>query len=170
MREIWSRKMPFTHPRVTHPMMSLPQQTEQSSDAIAALEWRVYLARRHPARAILTVLVVLGAGAWALSVFRSPLPAVAAVILLLGAVGDFLFPVRYRLSPEVAEARSLTSWRKIAWKEVKRVYVGDGEIKLSPLAHPGRREEYRGVLLRCEADQEAVLAAVQEFRDAAARS
>ena len=152
--------------------MSLAEEHEGLQQGALAdgetLEWRVYLARRQPARATVAVGVILGVAAWGYVAFGSLLPGLAGAALLLGAVGEFLFPVTYRLSPEYAEARGPLSWRRIAWKEVKRVYAGDGEIKLSPLAHPGPREAFRGVLLRCEANQEAVLAAVKQFRDAAA--
>jgi hypothetical protein len=102
-------------------------------------------------------------------VFRHPIPALVAAALLALALGDFLFPVRYRLSAAGAEARGVGHWRRIAWEEVKRVYVGEEEVKLSPLAHGGPREPFRGVLLRCQGNREAVLAAVRQFRDAAAR-
>jgi hypothetical protein len=83
-------------------------------------------------------------------------------------VAEFLLPTRYRLAPTAAEARNLFFWRRIEWREVKRVYLAQEEIKLSPLLRPGRQEAFRGVLLRCEANQERVLEAIRKFRDAAA--
>jgi hypothetical protein len=114
------------------------------------------------------VAVVLGVGAWGYLLFGSFLPAVAATGLLLAAVGEFLFPIRYRLSPQGAEARNLVAWRRIAWADVKRIGLAEDAIKLSPLTHGGPREAFRGVLLRCEGNREAVLAAIREFRDVAA--
>ena len=130
------------------------------------LEWRVHLARRQPGRAVLAVLVALAAAAWAGLLFQSLAAAVVTFAVLVGAVGDFLFPLTFRLSREGAEARGPFSWRRILWADVKRVYAGEGEVKLSPLEHGGRREAFRGVLLRCADNQEAVLAAVRDCRDA----
>jgi hypothetical protein len=149
--------------------MSAPPDSPSQTDAPPELEWRVCLATRQPARAVATVLVVLAAAGWAWYLFGSPVAAGVTAGLLLGAVGDFLFPVRYRLTAEGAEARGLFSWRRIAWTEVKRVYVAEQEIKLSPLAHAGPRESFRGVVLRCAANREAVLDAVRQLRAACAR-
>jgi hypothetical protein len=117
------------------------------------MEWRIWLARRQPARAVAVIGVLLAVGAWAYLLFHHPLPVLAAAFLLLGAVGEFLLPITYRLSPLGAEARNLLCWRWIDWAEVKRVTIGPAEVKLSPLAHAGSREAFRGVLLRCGADR-----------------
>jgi hypothetical protein len=129
----------------------------------ADLTWRVHLARRQPGRAAAAIAAALAAGAWAYVLFGSPLPALAAAGLLVASVGEFLFPIVYRLTPEGAEARNLFAWRKIAWREVRRVYTGEDAIKLSPLAHGGPREAFRGVLLRCEENRDAILAAVNAY-------
>lgn len=132
------------------------------------LQWRVHLARREPARALFVITLILVAGFAALLLFRSVLSALLTAGLLLAATGEFLLPVTYRLTPEGAEARSLFTWRKIAWSDVKRVYIGRGEVKLSPLAHGGPREAFRGVVLRCGEHRSAVHAAVEGYRHAAA--
>src|SRR5687768_281835 len=113
-----------------------------------SLEWSVWLAKRHPARAAGARLLALAVGGLAAYVFRSPVAAAVTVALLLGAVGEFLLPVAYRLTAEGAEARNFCYWRKIAWTEVKRVAVGEEGIKLSPLTCDSPREAFRGVLLR----------------------
>ena len=134
----------------------------------APLQWRVHLARREPLRALVVTVLIGMAGCAALLLFHSLLSALLAAGLILAATGEFLLPVTYRLTPEGAEARSLFAWRKIAWSEVKRVYSSRGLVKLSPLAHGGPREAFRGVLLRCEENQSAVSAAVEGYRHAAA--
>ena len=148
---------------------AVPEQVQAE-----CLEWRVHLARRQPGRAVVACGVALGASAWAFYLFQSAVPAVITLALLIAAMGEFLFPIAYRLSLSGAEARGPFGWRRMAWGEVMRVYVGNDEIKLSPLKHGGPREAFRGVLLRCEAgtaaDQETVLAAVRRFRDAATPS
>lgn len=137
--------------------------------ALAPLQWRVHLARRAPLRALVVIAFILVAGFAALLLFHSVLSAGLAVGLLLAATGEFLLPVNYRLTAEGAEARGLLTWRKMEWDDVKRVYTGPGVVKLSPLAHGGPREAFRGVLLRCEGNQSAVYAAVESYRHAAAR-
>jgi hypothetical protein len=129
----------------------------------ADLEWRIWLARRQPAQAVAVVVALFATAGWAFILFHHLLPVLVAAFLLLGAVAEFLFPIRYRLTPQGAEARNLFCWRRITWAEVKRVSILGTEVRLSPLARPGGREPFRGVVLRCEANPEAILAAVRHF-------
>lgn len=131
-------------------------------------EWTIHLAARRPGHAIAVSLVIGLAAGWAAFLFANPLAFLATAGLLIGAASEFLFPVRYQLTPEFAEARGPLYWRRIAWGEVKRVYVGNGEIKLSPLKHGGPREAFRGVVLRFEGDPDRLRAAIRQYREAAA--
>jgi hypothetical protein len=147
-------------------MMSERLAADRSPAARGAgpLTWRVHLARRQPGRAVGAVAAALAAGAWAYLLFGSLLAALATTGLLVAAVGEFLFPIRYRIGPEGAEARNLFAWRRIAWRDVRRVYWGGETIKLSPLPHGGPREAFRGVLLRCEEiSRDTVVAAVTTY-------
>lgn len=130
------------------------------------LTWTVHLAARQPGRAVLVAAVILLTGAWAGYTFQSPIGFLMGAGLLTAAVSEFLLPVRYRLTAEYAEARGPLYWRRLEWAEVKRVYVGKQEIKLSPLRHGGPREAFRGVVLRTQDDPEPVLRAVRRFRQA----
>lgn len=133
-------------------------------------EWTVHLAARSPARALGVALVIGLAAGWAAFLFGNAVAFLATAALLIGAASEFLFPVRYRLTPGFAEARGPLHWRRIAWGEVKRVYVGNGEIKLSPLKHGGPREAFRGVVLRFEGDPDGLRAAIRQYREAAAET
>lgn len=133
-------------------------------------EWQVHLARSEPWRAVVVIGFILAVGVTGLLIFHSALSALLASGLLLAATSEFLLPVNYRLTAEGAEVRNLFTWRQIRWQDIKRIYLGPGEIKLSPLAHGGPREAFRGVLLRCGENQLAVQAAVEEYRRVAAGS
>lgn len=132
----------------------------------AVLEWEVWLARRRPGPAAAVVAAAGGAAAVAYLLLDNLAMPLLTLAVLAGATGEFLFPTRYRLSAAGAEARNFVFWRRIEWTQVRRVLVGEEEVKLSPLPRGGRREAFRGVLLRCEGNREAVLAAVRTFRDA----
>lgn len=137
------------------------------ADPPAEYAWRVHLARREPGRALAVGAILLAVVAWTTWAYRNPLLPAAAAFLLLGAVGEFLFPTRYRLTLEAAEVRNPFYWRRIAWKEVKRVGVGEHAIRLSPLRYPSPRDTFRGVLLRWDGNREEVLERIRQFREAA---
>ena len=112
-----------------------------------AIEWTVHLARRNPRKtATALAMVTLGAVAawWG---FRSIVAGILSLVLLLGSVSDYLFPVRYRLSEAGIEAAGLLFRRRMKWGEVRRVVRDELGVKLSPLPRPSRLEAYRGIYL-----------------------
>jgi hypothetical protein len=137
---------------------------EPSTEVLA---WRVHLAARHPRRTGLLVTIIVLASAWAVVVFGHPVALAVTAALLTLATSEYLFPQRFVFTEEYAEARGPLFWRRVPWKEVKRVYVGKGEIKLSPLKYGGPREAFRGVVLRLQDNDETVLAEVRRLREAA---
>ena len=148
------------------PNMALQSLALESGDHPAAPElmWEVHRARGRVGQAVVVIAAALAAGAVCMALFRSLPFALFSVVAVLGATAEFLFPIRYRLNAEGAELRNLHNWRRMGWEEVKKVYVGEREIKLSPLTRPGRRENFRGVLLLCPENQEAVLALISHYR------
>ena len=125
------------------------------------LEWRIHLAAREPGRAALVWLIVAAAGGWAVFLFQHVVPGLITALLLTGAAGEYLLPVTYRLTTAAAEARNPLMWRRIAWSDVRRVHATGNAVKLSPLKYGGRREAFRGVLLRCPENRPAVLDAIR---------
>lgn len=53
---------------------------------------------------------------------------------------------------------------EIKWENVKRCYVDDLGVKLSPLDRASRIEAFRGVYLRFGDNQDAVIEAVKSLR------
>lgn len=117
-----------------------------------AVEWRVHLARRQPLRVAMVALAAVVVAVAAMQTPGGSGAALAGVALIVASAGEFLFPIRYRLTEKGAESKNPFGWRQIDWGDVKRVYVGPGSVKLSPLRHGGPREAYRGVTLRAGDD------------------
>jgi hypothetical protein len=128
------------------------------------LRWRIHLARLQPKRYAFVVAVILLVATSAYAWFHSPLASVIMVFVLTGALSDFLFPVTFILTSTQDSARTVFGRRVIEWKSVKKVYVDDRGVKLSPLGTRSRLEAYRGVYLYFGDNREAVLAAVSELR------
>lgn len=138
------------------PCVSLP--------AGEALTWHVHLAAAAPRRAWAVAVVIVAASALAGWLFGGPLPALGVAFALLNAVAEFLFPIQYRLSTGGAEMRCFLTRRAIAWSDVRRVYSLPDGLKLSPLERPGRREPFRGLLLRFDGNEAQVREAVSARR------
>lgn len=144
-----------------HPELPVTASRSGTAAEETILEWRVHLAAREPGRAALVWLIVVAAGGWAVFLFHHIVPGLITILLLTGAAGEYLLPVTYRLTTVAAEARSPLMWRRVAWADVRRVYASEDSVKLSPLKYGGRRETFRGVLLRCAGNRAAVLAAIR---------
>ena len=133
------------------------------------LEWTVHLARRNPRKTAALVMVALGALAawWG---FRSIVAGILSLVLLLGSVSDYLFPVRYRLSEEGIAAAGPLFRRRMKWGEVRRVVRDELGVKLSPLPRPSRLEAYRGIYLWFAGNGDEVMEEVERRRVEESRS
>jgi len=120
-------------------------RTTPAGAGTPALQWTIHLARRRPAKTT-AALAIAAAGAVCAGVgFGSVWVGALAAGLLMAAISDFLFPIRYRMTEEGAEARGLVMRRRMGWSAVKRVVSDELGVKLSPLARPSRLEAYRGI-------------------------
>lgn len=132
--------------------------------------WTIHLAARRPGRAVAAVLVIVLAlfGVAALAprewgTIGTALAVVVAAVLLLGAIAEFLLPVTYTLDGDGAHVRMLgRRHRLLPWRRVRRVYLRQNELTLSPRATRGWMDQYRGVSLRTF-DRDAVLAQVRAW-------
>lgn len=139
-----------------------PQRPSAPPDTV--LEWTVHLAVAQPARAVTAAVLSAGAVTLTALAFPNGVFALAAAWLLFASLAEFFLPVTYRLTTQGAEARHLWTFARIEWRAVKRKYLCEDGIKLSPLASPTRLEAFRGVFLRFGRDnREAVISAVKEL-------
>ena len=129
----------------------------------AILSWTVHLARKQPARAIVSLafISVAAAAGFALA---GPFVAVLAVGVMVASLADFLFPVRYTITHEKASCRMLVNRTEIRWADVKRCYLDDFGVKLSPLDQRSRLEAFRGVYLRFADNKDEVIETVKSLR------
>jgi hypothetical protein len=128
-----------------------------------SLTWTLHLAREHPAK----LALCLGAGAFAAAagfMALGSLGAAAVSAVMLGATADFLFPVRFELTPDGAVCKTLLKRSRIAWNQVSRCYLDNDGVKLSPLDRVSRLEAFRGVYLRFAGNRDQVIEAIKRMR------
>ena len=139
-----------------------------SRDTGPILAWRVHLLRRTPQRLPLLLAAILCAALCVWLIFRSPLPALAAILLLVGSISEYLFPIAYRITPEGIAADAPTSHLRLRWKEARRCLAAADSMTITPLPVPSRLDAFRGVTLRFATegepgDRASVLAAVAQY-------
>jgi len=119
------------------------------------MEWTVHLARRQPVKAAIVVLVIaltLAVG-W---VWVHPLIALLMGLFLLNAVGEFLFPLRFRVTKEGVEVSSFLHDRKLRWEQIRRMEVYPNGVFLSPYPKPSQLDNLRGIWLRWDGEIEGL--------------
>lgn len=129
------------------------------------LTWKVHLLRENPSKVFLIAPVLLASLLICYAVSHSLLYMAVIAFLFVSALGDYLFTVRYEIHDWGASARTLFSKTLIEWDRVKKYYLDDRGIKLSPLGHQSRLEAYRGVYLRFGDNKEEVIQVVRTMRD-----
>ena len=136
--------------------------------AKAGLEWTIHLARRRPRQAAAVVGVVAAGSLAAGYGFRSVVLGVLAAFLLVGAISDYLFPVRYTITPGGIDVRGPLHRRRMAWQQVRRVVRDQHGVKLSPLPAPSRLQAYRGIYLWFADNADDVMAIIAHHTGAEA--
>lgn len=121
-------------------------------DAQKLLTWRVHLVRREPHRlpALLFALALGAAFSW--WIFGALPPVLAALLLLVQATADFLFPVTYRITALELHADGLLSRKRLRWQEARRCLPSGEGLLITPLATPSRLDAFRGVLVQFAPD------------------
>lgn len=130
------------------------------------LAWTIHLAREYPAKmfySLSAILLASTAGYYVLSA----LGAVATALIMFASAADFLLPVRYTITNESVKCRMFLKSTEIQWNDIKRCYVDDNGIKLSPLGRRSRLEAFRGVYLRFANNKEQVIEIVKSHRNRA---
>ncbi len=127
------------------------------------LSWTVHLARTQPAKAIASVAFVCAAIAFG-CILAGPFVAGLVAAALIASLSDFLFPVRYIITRDKASCRTIGKGSEIMWANVKRCYLDDSGVKLSPLDRVSRLEAFRGVYLRFAGNKDEVIEAVKSLR------
>ena len=127
------------------------------------LSWKVHLARRYPTRTIVSVAfiaVATTAGCFVVGPYAAALIGAA----LVASLSDFLFPVKYIVSCDRVCCRMLLKSAEIKWADVRRCYLDDQGVKLSPLDRTSRLEAFRGVYLRFAGNEREVIETVKSLR------
>ena len=126
------------------------------------LHWTVHPARRSPRRAVFALAVVALAAAFARTIGGHVGWALAAATFLLVCVAPFLFPTRYRLSPEGVEVRLLGARRRRRWSDLRLVRESAEGALLSPGKRWGLLDPVRTIFVRYPDDPAAARRFVRE--------
>jgi hypothetical protein len=129
------------------------------------ITWLVHLGRRQWYRSLIIMAIILAAALVVQMSARNPVLTILAIVLLVAAVAEYIFPIHYRLNRTGVEMRNFLTWRRMRWHEVHRCTRGPQGIKISPLRRPDWREPFRGIHIWVEGEeQERLVEAIRNWR------
>lgn len=127
------------------------------------LRWQVHLAKEEPRKLFVVIAAIVAMAALA-CVWIGPIGVIATAFMLAGALSDFLMPTTFVITTTQVSASTIVGKRIMAWKDVKKCYVTDDGVKVSPLPRASRLEAYRGVYLLFGDHKQEVLDAVARLK------
>lgn len=127
------------------------------------LTWRVCLARTQPKRlaAVTACLVTAGVAGWLL---LGPFTAIAAVIVLVISLAEFLAPVSFTITPEYVQARTLVGSQRMLWSEVCSCFYSGIALRVSSVNRSSPLFAFRGITVYFNKNSEQVLELVSSIR------
>ena len=138
-----------------------------SSDSPAVLrQWKIRPVVDQPQRVVPIIALCIFVLVVGYLTFHTIWPAIAGVLMLLGATSEYLLTTNYRLTERGAHADCGVSRFEIEWSQVKRLLISETAVTLSPLPRPSRLDAYRGVTIRFTSEEKAqrdeVMAMIEE--------
>ena len=128
------------------------------------MEWTVNFGKQAGRKRLLVVAVAIMCALLGLTMFRSPIVALVALIIVFAACSEAFLPCRYRLEQKGATSKIGFSESFIAWSDVKRELEDEDGVRLSPLEKESRLDSFRGVYLRTPGNRDLVLSTIRQFR------
>lgn len=88
---------------------------------------------------------------------RNPFLVALSVVIMLGSLSSFFLPTRYELDDDKVKIRYLLSMRERKWGMFRSYYVDKNGVLLSPFERPSRLENFRGLYIRFDNNQDQVV-------------
>jgi hypothetical protein len=93
-----------------------------------------------------------------------PLSGLIAVLALLGALSEFLAPIKCTLTPEYAEIHTITNTKRIMWSEVAACAYSDQALRVSTVTQSSPLFSFRGITMHYGQNRDEVLDYVRKVR------
>jgi hypothetical protein len=138
-----------------------PQTDHKAGLNTDVMEWKIFLMAERPVQAIGVAIAFALILTWSVIAFHNVLVGLAGCIAAAGAIKEYLFPLKFRLTSDSASVTCAgVPWVELPWSQVRSVYQTPSGLKLSPYANPklARTENLRGMTLRARADQASEVA------------
>jgi hypothetical protein len=126
------------------------------------LEWTVHPVRRKWWVSVVVTMFIAAVGATVKALTDSTGFTLLAVAILLLSLAKFYFPTKFKLSDRGVTVKTTTQTLFKEWKIYRSCYPDKKGILLSTFAEPSRLENFRGLYVMFEGNNDEVTAFVRE--------
>lgn len=126
------------------------------------LEWTSHPARKRP---LITILLVIFLTALVLIVYsltESYLFTAIGAVVLWGSLTQYFMSTRFILSEQGVKVRYVINKIEKPWSQFRTYYRDKNGVLLSPFVRPSRMENFRGLYVRFDNNQDEVMNVVSE--------
>jgi len=133
-----------------------------AQDDRPALGWTVHPMKRKPiisfAVTVFVILIAIVVFSWTQSLWFM----ILALVIMLGSLAKFYFSTSYKLSSRGVAVKTTTQTLFKEWSIYRSCYPDKKGILLSPFVEPSRLENFRGLYVMFEGNNEQVTAFCRE--------
>ena len=134
--------------------------TENSTADLLA--WTTHPIKKRPLAAVLVSLFILLIPFIVLSITSSRIFGFLSLVVLFASVAKFYFPTYFRLTDSEAIIKSSTQTIKRKWSEFRSFYRDKNGVLLSPFVEKSRLENFRGIYLIFNNNDDEVMEIVKQ--------
>jgi hypothetical protein len=131
-------------------------QSGEKGNTGAALEWICHPVKRRPLLSLGITLLVLTIIAMIYNTTQSVFFGLLAFAVMFISLARFYFPTHYRLSDKGVTVKTTSHTISKNWSDFRSYYPDKNGILLSPFAEPSRLENFRGLFIMFNDNNEQV--------------
>ncbi len=132
------------------------------SPADNLLTWTTHPIKKRPLAAVLVSLFILIVPLIVLTITSSKIFGFLSLVVLFASVAKFYFPTYFTLTDSEAVIKSSAQTIRKQWSEFRSYYPDKNGVLLSPFVDKSRLENFRGIFLMFDNNEEDVMNIVKQ--------
>ena len=121
------------------------------------IRWATHPVKRNTKISILVILFLLVVWFLVYLTTFSPLLTILSVVIMLGSLSPFFLPTYYELDDEKIKVKFFFNTKEKEWNMFRSFYVDKNGVLLSPFERPSRLENFRGLYIRFNQNENEVV-------------
>ena len=121
------------------------------------IRWSTHPVKRSSKISILVILFLFVVWFLVYLTTFSLLLTILSVVIMLGSLSPFFLPTYYELDDEKIKVRFFFNTKEKEWSMFRSFYVDKNGVLLSPFERPSRLENFRGLYIRLNQNENEVV-------------